>query len=282
MPKRLNSAHLALAGLIMLALAACAPTNIGDNLSRAIMNQDDPETVREGAPSYLLLVDSLIENDPTDIPMLITGTKLNAAYAGLLVQSPKRAVLMATKAQGYGQRALCLGNKQACDIAKLPYDRFTTALEELRKRDVPALHAFALAWLVRVQAGGGDWCGLAELPKIEAVLERIVTLDQHFGNGSPQLYLGVLNSLRPMSLGGNPEKGRGYFEQAILLSKGENLAAKVAYARSYARLVYNQDLHDRLLNEVLEAQPRIQGLTLINVLAQREARLLLKTSADYF
>jgi len=276
------SALLVLVGLALLAFAGCASLSIGDGLSRAIMNQDDPDTVREGAPAYLLLVDSFVENDPDDISTLIAGAKLYAVYVGLFVESPERAVRMATKAQSYGQRALCLKNKRACGLADLPYDQFTAALGELRKKDVPALYTFAETWLVRVWAGDGDWSGLAELPKIEAVLERIVALDQSFENGNPQFYLGVLNSLRPVSLGGNPEKGRSYFEQSIALSGGKNLAVKVAYARSYARLVYNKQLHDRLLNDVLEAQPRIQGLTLTNVLAQREARVLLETADEYF
>jgi len=275
-----------LAGLALIALTACAPINIGDGLSKAIMNQDDPDTVRDGAPAYLLLVDSFIENTPNDISTLMAGAKLYAIYAGVFVESPERAVRLAAKAQGYGQRALCLKNKRGCGLADLPYDQFMTTLGELRKSDVPALYAFALTWLVRVRAGngsgGGNWSGMADLPKIEASFERVVTLDESFDNGNPQFYLGVLNSLRPPALGGNPEKGRSYFEQAIAISGGNNLAVKVAYARYYARLLYNQELHDRLLEGVLEAQPRVEGLTLTNVLAQREARALLESSGEYF
>jgi hypothetical protein len=41
-------------------------------------------------------------------------------------------------------------------------------------------------------------------------------------------------------------------------------------------------LHDRLLNEVLAADPVKPGLTMLNTLAQREARELLASGADYF
>ena len=54
------------------------------------------------------------------------------------------------------------------------------------------------------------------------------------------------------------------------------------YARRYARMVFDQQLHDRLLMEVLEAPVSAPGLTLFNVLAQREAAELLKSSEEYF
>ena len=74
----------------------------------------------------------------------------------------------------------------------------------------------------------------------------------------------------------------GDFEKAIELSGGRDLSAKVEFARGYARLVYDRELHDRLLNEVLSAQPRQEGLTLFNTLAQSEARQLLDSADDYF
>lgn len=272
---------LLLAGLIALAFAGCA-SHIGDNLSKAILNQDDPDIVRDGAPAYLLLVDSLIEGSPKSVSNLIAGAKLNAVYAGLFVQSPERAVRMADKAHGYGQRALCLKNTKGCGLVDLPYEQFIQTLKEFRSWDVPALYAVAVTWLVKARAGDGGWSAMADLPKIEALLERIIVLDDEYEKGSPQYYLGVLNSLRPPSMGGTPDKGRQYFEQAIVLTDGRNLSVKVAFARYYARLVYDQELHDRLLTEVLEADPRGSGLTLTNVLAQQEARRLLDSSSDYF
>ena len=38
---------------------------------------------------------------------------------------------------------------------------------------------------------------------------------------------------------------------------------KVEFARTYARLVYDRELHDRLLEDVLAADPDVPGLTLV-------------------
>jgi hypothetical protein len=58
--------------------------------------------------------------------------------------------------------------------------------------------------------------------------------------------------------------------------------AKVLYAQQYARLLFEQELHDRLLNEVLNADAHAEGLTLLNQLAKQQAKVLLAESAEYF
>jgi len=92
----------------------------------------------------------------------------------------------------------------------------------------------------------------------------------------------VINSLRPEAIGGKPAEGRKDFEKAIELSGGRNLYAKTLFAEFYARLVFDQELHDKLLNEVLAADPVAPGFTLMNVLAQERAKKLLESGKDYF
>ena len=88
--------------------------------------------------------------------------------------------------------------------------------------------------------------------------------------------------MRPPALGGKPEIARGHFERSIDLSRGTDLSAKVEYARRYARMMFDQDLHDRLLTEVIEAPVDVPGRTLFNVLAQQDAAALLESSQEYF
>jgi len=94
--------------------------------------------------------------------------------------------------------------------------------------------------------------------------------------------LGILYTLRPKSLGGKPEVGRRHFESAIDFSQGRNLTAKMLFARQYARLVFDRPLHDRLLNEVVAADPVAPTFTLSNTLAQEQASALLLAADDYF
>ncbi|MEE9511180.1 MAG: TRAP transporter TatT component family protein, partial [Gammaproteobacteria bacterium] len=87
---------------------------------------------------------------------------------------------------------------------------------------------------------------------------------------------------RPEALGGHPERGRAYFETAIELTEGRDLAVKVEFAKGYARMLYDRELHDQLLNDVLAADVQQPGFTFFNQLAQQQAVELLATADDYF
>ena len=71
-------------------------------------------------------------------------------------------------------------------------------------------------------------------------------------------------------------------DMSLLPADGKDLAAKVEFARSYAKKLYEREMHDQLLNEVLAADPYQEGYTLSNVLAQEDAVILLAEADDYF
>ncbi len=277
-----------LALFLIVPLAGCASVlatatgGLASNLSAAIAEQDDPETVEAGAPAYLLLIDGFILDNPKSEELLRTGSSLYSAYAGVFVKDVPRAQRLSSKSRHYAERALCRHRAALCGLGARPFDEFRAALDGLRAADVPALYTLAAAWAGWIQAHSGDWNAIAELPKVRAAMERVVALDEGYDHGSARLYLGVMTSLVPAALGGKPEEGRDHFERAIVLSQGRDLMAKVEYARRYARLVFDRPLHDRLLNEVLQAPAAAPGLTLRNTLAQRAARELLQSADTYF
>jgi hypothetical protein len=177
---------------------------------------------------------------------------------------------------------LCRESRATCESEDGSLDEFVAALGRAGTADVPSLYGFGAAWAGWVQARPGDWGAIAEIPKIEALMQRVVELDDSHERGGAHLYLGVLLTQRPASLGGQPERAREHFDRAVAMSQGRNLMAKVLYARQYARLVFDRSLHDRLLNEVLAADPEAPGLTLGNTLAQQQALVLLAEADEYF
>lgn len=277
-----------LAMVIAATATACATvvsqaTNgFAANLGTAIVNQDDPETVRDGAPAFLLMLDGFVEGAPDDVATLTAASELYAAYGVLFVDERERAVRLTTRALDYAARALCAGNDSACGIRELRFVDYVARLGDLRTRDVGTLYSFSLAWFAWIRANEGDMGALSKLPRAEEALRRVKQLDDGYRAADVERYLGVVSTIRPPALGGRFDEGRGHFERAIELSGGRDLAAKVDYARYYARTLYERDLHDRLLGEVLEAEPREPGLTLFNVLAQEQAQELLETADDYF
>ena len=280
---RLLPVLLALSALGGCASMASSATNrLANNLSKAILNQDDPETVEAGMPSYLLMIDGLIDGDPQDENLLVAGSKLYGSYAQAFVKDAERARRLALKARDYGDRALCAHDARMCGVWERPFEDFAKAMGTLRAGDAPVLYASAASWATWIQANSSDFNALASLPKVKAAMARVAELDEALDHGEAHVYLGVIATLLPPAMGGKPEEGRAHFERAIRLSEGRDLMAKVEYARHYARVVYDRPLHDRLLKEVLDADAKAPDLTLANVLAKRQARQLLDSANGYF
>lgn len=282
---RRGAAAWLLGGLLVAGLSGCASTisqGLADGVSRAVANADDPAMVEAGVPAYALLLDGMIADSPDDPDLLMAGARLQAAYAVTFVEAGDRQRRLTDKARDYGRRALCLEVSSLCGLDTLSLDDLRTALADLDDDAVPALFSAAESWAAWIRAHSDDWQAVADLPTVEVMLERVVAMDEDYRKGAAHHYLGIIRSQRPPALGGRPETGRAHFERALALSAGHNLAAKVDFAETYARLVFDRALHDRLLREVLDAEPRATGWTLSNTLAQHRARRLLEESSDYF
>ena len=264
------------------SLVSSATSQMADNITLAIQNQDDPATVRDGAPAYLLMIDGLIEGDPENEDLLLAGSKLYGSYTSAFIEDEARARRLAGKSLDYAERALCLQAKAVCVNLREKLAEFQSSLDAIGAGDLKAVYAFGAAWAGWIQVNANDWNAVADLAKVTALFERVVVLDESWDSGGAHLYLGVIKSLVPAALGGKPEVARAHFERALQLSNGENLMVKVLMAQHYARTVYDQELHDQLLNEVEAAPAEHAGFTLINSLAKQRAQVLLAESAEFF
>jgi len=274
--------------LLSFALSGCssiissATGKMATNLSKAIINNDDPATVKAGAPAYLLLLDSFIEGEPEDGNILIAAANLNSVYAGVFVEDEARAKHLTQKSLNFSLQASCLKFPGTCQLEKMKFAEFNHAIQQFEIQDIELLFTLGASWAAWIESRSGDWNAAAALSRVTTIMQRVVMLNEKYKFGQAHLYLGVLNTLLPPALGGKPEVGQQHFEKAILISKGQNLMAKVLYAEKYARLVFNQELHDKLLNQVIKTDPHIENFTLSNVLAQNKAKILLTSGKDFF
>jgi hypothetical protein len=162
------------------------------------------------------------------------------------------------------------------------FEDYQRTLTGLGSKHADVVFSHGLSTLAYIRAHSADYAAIALLPYSEALFERYLEINDGSDDGAIHTYLGILTTLIPPALGGKPEKGREHFERAISLSGGRDLSAKVEFANGYARLLYERELHDRLLNEVIASDPEVPGSTLLNVLAQRQAVELLESADDYF
>lgn len=256
--------------------------SLADQLSAAILDNNDLKTVEDGAPAYLLMMDGLIRNDPQNPDLLRSAANLYASYSDVFVKDPERARRLTDKALEYALRSLCSDTPDCCGMKHMGYDEFKQRIGQINPEAVSYLYTLGSSWASWISTHRDDWNAVAEMSRVEAIMLRVVELDETWRDGGAYMYLGTLATLLPPALGGNPERGREYFEKAIQISKEKNLMVKVIYARQYARLVFDRELHDRLLGEVLKSEAHAPGYTLINTLARDQAEELLKTAENYF
>ena len=264
------------------SLASSAMGDLAGDLSKAIANSNDLETVQDGGPAFLLLIDGLLESDPDNESLLRSAASLNATYASVFVEDEVRAGKMTDKALKYGLRQMCLWNDEACSLQTMDFKAFETVIAGMDKDDVPSLFALGSAWAGYIQAHSDDMNAVAQIARVEGIMTRVIELDETYQDGAAHLYMGALSTFLPPALGGKPDVGRKHFERAIELSGGRNLMAKVMFAKQYARLLFDRELHDRLLNEVMAEPAEAPGYTLSNTYAKTRARALLDDADDYF
>jgi len=264
------------------SLISSATTRMADNITLAILNQNDLETVRLGAPAYLLMLDGLIEGDAENTDLLLAGAKLYSSYTSAFIEDEERAKRLAEKSLGYARTALCIEVPNLCQALPAKLKVFEGLINDTNFNDLPTLYGFATAWASWIQVNASDWNALVDLPKLTVLFEQCIKLDENFDDGGSHIYLGILSTQLPPSLGGKPEEGRAHFERANEISAGKNLMINVLMAQHYARMVFDQELHDQLLEAVLTEPAEAPGLTLINTIAKLQASELLEESVDFF
>ena len=273
---------LFLALLMMTAFGCSVQSDYMSHLSQTILNSNDLEMVEAGAPAYLLMVDSLISQDPESEEIMSTGAQLYTAYADVFVTDRDRSKKLADKALGYAQKALCLSDDHGCGLRTSPFEQFKSQVAEMNRDDLPYLFTLGNAWASWIMAHKDDFNALADISRIDTIMNRVIAIDETYKDGGAYLYLATLSTFLPPALGGKPEQGKAYFEKAIELSGGRNFMVKVMYANLYAKMIFDRPLHDRLLTEVLESDPNVPGYVLINTYAQKRARTMMAEADDYF
>ena len=259
-----------------------AKKDFAQDLSATILEFDDPETIKKAVPAYLILISSLIKSEPENVDLLESGAQLYGAYASGFTDSDASKRALANRSFDYASRALCLRNANFCDVKVLSYFEFEERLVTIEKPEVESMFIFVSSWAGVIEANSNDWNAVAELPKVKAGLQCVLDTDETVSNGNAHLYMAVMESLLPPTLGGKPDLAKKHFERAIEISDGSNLMAKVLYAEKYARMLFKRKLHDDLLQQVVDADTGPKDLVLANTLAKQKAAELLANADDYF
>jgi len=118
--------------------------------------------------------------------------------------------------------------------------------------------------------------------RIHTVMHRLLELGPTFFYAGAHRYLGAFYAKAPAFLGGSLDKSKEHFEQALAIAP-DYLDTKVLFAEYYAPKIKDRDMFERLLTEVVEADPAVlPDLEPEQRMAQRRAHELLANPDDHF
>lgn len=250
-----------LGGLLCLSLTSCSTLNkmavnsSSDLLykaSSAVQSEANLEMVRLSLPGNLTLIEGLLSASKNNQEILATLTKGYVGYAFSInetdfvtdelenknIESNKILALKNyTKGFNYGLRYLATKDISFSELkSKMGDNASIMHIFDKRlansKMDLETLMftAQALGAMINLQK---DNIGLvAELPLVKSMFDWVCMKDPSIAYGTCDVFFGTYEAGRPKMLGGNPEKGKEFFEKAIA-KHPHNWLIRTSYIQYY-------------------------------------------------
>lgn len=277
--------------LIAMTSLSCSTMvkGVTESLIGGVMQQNDMRLIEDGAPAYLLIVESLIFNNPENRDFLMAGIQTFSSYSSF-VKDEGRKKLFQEKVEKWGNALLAtypayvkyeqISNEDN-EAKNIAYSKFVASV---KKKDIPYVFWGFYGNISNAVSGGlSDPSLFLILPRIIELAQRIYDLDDTFMDGMPHLIFGLYNCVYPEAYGGSFEKGKEELDKAIEISGGKNLLYKVLYAEFYYKPLYDRENYEKLMNEVvnfdLESHPTGR---IMNSMAQEQAKSYLEQIDEVF
>ncbi|MBN2091878.1 TRAP transporter TatT component family protein [candidate division KSB1 bacterium] len=277
-----------IAGLLMncsmqrLTLRVISP--VIDNSLTALFEESDLIIAQSAIEADLKLLEGLLKSDPENQKLLFYATQGYTSYALGFVEDedPDRARLHYLRGRNYGLRILNQ-HRPFQQAFKGDLDQFSLALKKLKKSDVPALFWTANAWGNWINISMTDPDALADLPKVQAMMQRVIELEPGYFYGGAYLFLGTILMVKPPIMGGNPDEAQVQFDKCFEYSQQKFLLPYVFFARYFAAKMLDEALFDSLIQQILGTSLDVlPEQRLPNAIAQKKARLLLEKREELF
>jgi predicted anti-sigma-YlaC factor YlaD len=276
-----------------------AVNKVGDALAGSgttFASDDDPELVKAAVPFSLKLMESLLSENPRHQGLLLATCSGFTEYAYAFVQEDAdetedkdlsaaeemrgRARRLYLRAHNYGLRGLEVKHK---GFEKALRANPKSAVAAATAKDVPLLYWTALSSAAAISLSKDNPDLIAEMPMVEAMMDRALALDEAFDYGAIHTYFITYEMSRSGGTGDPAARSRQHFERALALSDGHQAGPMVSFAEAVC--VQKQDLKqfESLLHQALAINPDLKPeWRLANLVMQRRAKWLLARTDQLF
>jgi hypothetical protein len=265
-------------------IALHSMSGILDNTMIALYEESDLILAEQAIASDLKLLEGLIISEPKNEKFLLLACQGFDAYALGFVEeiNPDRAEVFYLRGRKYGLDIL-KRNRDFDESINGSLDQFEIALTKFNKKDVPSLFWTANNWASWINLNFTDPQALADLPKVQSMMQRVIELDESYFYGGAHLFFATIYAVRPPLLGGNIEKSKQHFDRCFEFCQGKFLLPYVYYARYYATRILDEALFTSTLNKVIATPENIlPEERLPNAIAKYKAKCLLEQKDDFF
>ena len=259
------------------------------------LSEEDPELVREALPFLLKTVESILETSPNHPDSLLFACLGFTLYANAFLQPDAsaaewenyeaaaelhgRAVRMYVRARDYCLRRVELDHRGITKQLQLDPEK---AVMVFGADEVETMYYLGGSWGLAISLGLDQPALAADLPAVRALMERALTLDEDYNRGALHSALMTLESL-PEVMGGSPDRARQHFARVVELSQALDVSPYVTLASGVSVEAQDRAEFERLLNDALAIDvDEDPDNRLLNIIAQKRARLLLEHVDDLF
>ena len=258
-------------------------------------SDEDPELVSQALPFALKTIEALLAEAPEDRNLLLAACSGFTQYAYAFVEVEafmleiedyrrsreldERALKLYLRARGYCLRGLETRHPGIGERLRLDPG---PAAAELGAADMELIVWTGAAWGAAISQGLDRPAIAADVPAVRALLDRAEELDADWGDGLVHSALISLDAL-PEAMGGSVESARAHFQRAVELTGGNSAGPYVSLAQGVSVPAQDSAEFRRLLEQALEVNPEADpSRRLENLIAQRQARVLLDRIEEYF
>ena len=250
----------------------------------ALYEETDLVLAEQALGSNIKLLEGMIKGDPENSHLLMLTSQAIAGYALGFVEdeAPERAKPLYLRARDYAARVL-LQNDFNLTEENILVEEYNQKVALIEEEDLGALFWAAFSWAGWINLSLDNPQAFVDLPKVEALMNRVIEIDSTYYHGSGLLFFGSMWGMKPRMLGGNPEKAKQFFDYNLEITKGNFLLSYVYYAKYYAAKTLDEDLFKKYLKIVKETpEDVLPGEQLLNAIAKKKADFLLTKTEDIF
>lgn len=249
----------------------------------AMNRETDLGLAQASMPANLKMLEALLIADPDNTAYQVQAAMGFYGYTLAFVEpgDPDRAASLYRRARAHALVALEHAGMSQAAMSGDPAT-FEQSLATLSLDAVPALFWTASSWGKWIELQLDDPARLAELPRVEAMMQRVLALDEAYYYGGAHLFFGAYYGGRAPMFGGDFERSAKHFDRAAALNRNQLLLVEVYRARYLLRQMGEREAFHVTLSRVLDAPVADPELNLANAVAKQQAAALLAQEKDLF